>query len=269
MSFAKIFKAQIDSFTEVAKKLDARMKNFAHQLAKRLDVDENKMLIEFEACLKYFELEESKEMEKSLEKEKKKMELEEEKEKRRRERDEEKAQKALQREIEKQKKDEERAQKLREKEEEKAQKLLQKMQEKELAKKQKDEEKERAKLIKQTAKKESASKLDETYDFESEPIKLSNNFWKSVTPKTIQGLKVDLHKETGLILTKDEHPVLFGIKIDKGVITEDKMLDKYLSAKTWAKNCGIIVPSLQDEDEEEVVIIEDEVEENDDLELTE
>ena len=267
MSFAKIFKSQIEQFTQVAKKLDERMNVFASQLAKRLDVDENKMLIEFQACLKYFELEESKEMEKVLDKEEKKRQLEAEKAEKLRQKEEEKAEKLRLKEIEKQKKDEEKAQLKLQKEQEKAQKILQKEQEKELKKKEKEESKSREKEISKAKK--TPTKFDEGFDFTCKPIHFDNKFWEQVKQKTIQGQGVNLHEETGLIFNRDEHPVLVGIKNEKGVILEAQMQTKYQVALEWAKQCGFLVPSLPDEEEEEEEIVLEQDEDEDDLELTE
>jgi len=62
MSFAKVFQPSIQNLAQVAKNLDDNIVFFCSQLAKRLEVDETKVVVEFKACLQYLELAETKQI---------------------------------------------------------------------------------------------------------------------------------------------------------------------------------------------------------------
>jgi len=288
MSFATIFRSPISNLSQVAKKLDEKIVTFCSQLAKRLEVDEATMLVEFQACLKYFEMEETKEVEKI----KAKKLSDEEKEEKKRLQDEEKQRKLQEKEAEKLKKLEEKEAEKQRKLQEKEMEKLKKQEEREALMKKKKEEKEaekaRQKELKEAKKaekspskssspKSSASSPKETTEgskFENElvrPFDINTAFWSDGKQKSIKGEKVFLHS-SGLVLTlTDDGATLFGYKgSGGGVYEESKMvLDDFLPIKKWAKACGIHVPSLPElelDDDEEEVVIEDE---EDDLELSE
>jgi hypothetical protein len=265
MSFATIFKTPIANFTATAKKLDERMKVFCIQLAKRLEVDEAKLIVEFEACLKLFEMEEFKTVEKLVSKKL----SEEEKEEKKRIQEEEKARKIAFQQLEKEKKEQEKRElaekKKQEKELEKEKKEQEKLELAEKKKQQKEKEKELKKMEKEAKKSEKSPKsnkvtpvkLNEGFDFdiESVPFDKDSDFWKDGKTKTIQGQKRFIHEETKLILSfTDDEVILFGIKTgDKTAVLEKDMTNEELTKiREWSKDCGIYVPSLaQDENDEE------------------
>jgi hypothetical protein len=293
MSFTTIFRSPISNLSQVAKKLDEKIVTFCSQLAKRLEVDEANMLVEFQACLKYFEMEETKEIEKiktkklsDEEKEEKKRFQEEEKQRKLHEKEEEKQRKLHEKEVEKQRKLQEKEEEKLKKQQEKEALLLKKKEEKEAEKARQKELKEAKKAEKSSPKSSSSSPKSspkassEGSKFETElvrPFDINTAFWSGGKPKSIKGEKVYLHS-SGLVLKLEEddtQATLFGYKgAGGGVYEESKMvLDDFLPIKQWAKNCGIKVPSLPDleldDEEEEEVIIESDAEEDDDLELSE
>ena len=228
MSFTSVLKPSINQLSQTLRKLDSRVKVFCAQLADRLEVDPSKLEVEFEACLKIFELEQSPKkiveklspQQKEEEKERKLKEKEEEKQRKLKEKEEEKERKLKEKEEEKQKK-------LKEKEEEKERKLK----EKEELKKQKKE------------KKEDKDEIDLSYfeKFVAIEYDKEDEYWKKGMKRTINKEKVFIHEDTNLILSlTDDEPTLYGLLVGKSVVLSSKMTDdKFQVLLNWVEECGI------------------------------
>jgi len=228
MSFAQIFKTPIQNLSQVAKKLDDNISVFCQQLAKRLEVDESTLKIEFTACLQYFELQETPLKAKKLS-------------------DEEKEEKTRLKELEKAEREAKKAQEKAEKEAKKAQEKA----EKEAKKEQEKAEKLAAKAPKSSktsSKSSPAQKIEEVhFDFENEePVQFEEDseFWKGKTMK-VGGKSCFFNEKTNLFLQKeDDSVVLYALKNDKKAIPE---ADIDVNIKIWVEKCGIKVPSLDQE----------------------
>ena len=221
MSFAKVFQPSIQNLAQVAKNLDDNIVFFCSQLAKRLEVDETKVVVEFKACLQYLELAETKQIEKV----KAKFVSDEEKQEKLRLKELEKAEKEA-------KKAQEKAEKEAKKEQEKAEKLAAKA----------------PKSSKTSSKSSPAQKIEEVhFDFENEePVQFEEDseFWKGKTMK-VGGKSCFFNEKTNLFLQKeDDSVVLYALKNDKKAIPE---ADIDVNIKIWVEKCGIKVPSLDQE----------------------
>ena len=234
MSFAQIFKTPIQNLSQVAKKLDDNISVFCQQLAKRLEVDESTLKIEFTACLQYFELQETPLKVKKLS-------------------DEEKEEKTRLKELEKAEREAKKAQEKAEKEAKKAQEKAEKEAEKEAKKAEKEAIKQNKKSEKSSNKSSGKSspsqKIEEVhFDFENEdPVPFEeedDGFWKGKTMK-VGGQACFFNEKTNLFLQKqDDFFVLYALKHNKKAIPEAD-IDAHI--KVWVEKCGIKVPSLDQE----------------------
>jgi len=266
MSFTAVFRSPIASLSQVAKKLDEKVVIFCSQLAKRLEVDEAQLVIEFQACLKYFELEETKEIEKI----KSKKLSEEEKEEKKRQLEAEKLRKQEEKEAQKLKKQQEKEEEKLKKQQEKEAEKLKKEEEKLRKKEEKEIQKAREKQLKEAKKSEKSTPSPKSspsagFDFEDElvrPFNINTAFWNDGKHKTIKGEKVYLHSSGLVLILNDDEATLFGYRSSGGgVYEEQKMVaDNFMPIKKWARECGIHVPSLpqefEDEDEDELELTE-------------
>jgi len=240
MSFTQIFKTPIQNLSQVAKKLDDNISVFCQQLAKRLEVDEATLKIEFTACLQYFELQETPLKAKKL--------SEEEKEEKTRLKELEKAEKEAKKAQEKAEKEAKKAQEKAEKEAKKAQEKAEKEAEKEAKKAEKEAVKQNKKSeTKKSSKSTSpkSMKIEEGFDFISEePVEFEEDseWWKGKTMK-VGGVQCMFHEQTKLFIRQIEgKPVLYALKTGAKAIQEQDIDD---DIKQWVQSCGIQVPSLE------------------------